>query len=197
MRCAVSVPRALRASRCLALAVAVTALLASAGPAAAAYVVPSKLPTLRPRLGAAFHVTNPDPAAPRADFAVDAALGYPVWVLFGEKSNPLLAPMLTLYPELSYTYQRPGLHLFTAGAFFGVGSMIISASYGARFVAGVDELGQTALGVRHGVGLHLVLDFLTIEATHQPLWSGGALRHDVQLWFSLNPMSVFGALMGF
>mgnify|MGYP000084181122 CR=1 FL=1 len=194
MRCAVS---GSRAPRRLALAVAAIALLAPAGPAAAAYATPSKLPTLRPRLGAAFHVANPDPAAPRADFAVDAALGYPVWVLFGEKSSPLLAPLLIVYPELSYTYQRPGLHLFTAGGFLGVGSLIVSASYGARFVAGVDELGQTALGVRHGVGLHLVLDFFTIEAAHQPLWSGGALRHDVQLWFSLNPMSVFGALMGF
>ncbi|MFO0574503.1 MAG: hypothetical protein U1A78_10915 [Polyangia bacterium] len=191
MRCAVLWPRS------LAPAVAVTALLGAAGPAAAAYAVPSKLPTLRPRLGAAFHGTKADPAARSVDFAVDVALGYPFWVVFGEKSSPLRAPMLTLYPELSYTYQRPGLHLFTAGGYLGVGSMIVSASYGARFVAGVDELGQTALGVRHGVGLHLVLDFFTIEATHQPLWSGGALRHDVQLWFSLNPLSVFGALLGF
>ena len=128
MRCAVS---GSRAPRRLALAVAAIALLAPAGPAAAAYATPSKLPTLRPRLGAAFHVANPDPAAPRADFAVDAALGYPVWVLFGEKSSPLLAPLLIVYPELSYTYQRPGLHLFTAGGFLGVGSRKIAVDWKA------------------------------------------------------------------
>lgn len=165
-------------------------------------VIAGPLPTLRIRLGAAAHLTQlaqpeqpaqppqPELARGAADFALDLAAGYPFFW-----RSETSARLVGLYPELSYTYQVSERHLFTAGGYVGLGTFNVLGSYGARFVAGTDH-GQAALGVRHGLGLHLLLDMLSLEVAHQPLWIGGQVQHDLLVFVGLNPLQLVNRLVG-
>jgi hypothetical protein len=168
---------------------------------------PAMLPTLRLRLGPATHLTGAAAAetAPAVrqgtGFALDLALGYPVWLFLRRQNqlevhSDLNAPTLVIHPELSYSYEASGRHGFTAGGHFGAGMLWAYASYGVRFVAG-DDQGQRMLGLRHGIGAHFLVDLISIELNHQPLWVAGQLQHDLIFWVSLNPLSTVGALMAF
>lgn len=168
---------------------------------------PARLPTVRLRLGPARHLTGTaaTPAGPAVPlgtgFALDVALGYPVWLFLSrpnerEVHTALDTPILTVYPELSYSYQRPGRHLFTTGGSLGGGVLWGFASYGLRFVTGADHDGR-AIGLRHGIGAHFLLDLISIELVHQPLWIADQLQHDLIVWFALNPLAVVGGLMSF
>lgn len=192
-------------ARCIAL---VALLGARPAPAQAEeHVYPARLPTLRLRLGPARHLTETvaTPEVPAVQsgtgFALDVALGYPVWIFLGRKNErevhtALGTPILVAYPELSYSYQRPGRHLFTVGSYLGAGVLWGFASYGVRFVAGADHDGR-AIGLRHGIGAHFLLDLISIELAHQPLWVADQLQHDLIVWFALNPLATVGALMSF
>lgn len=191
-------------TRCLTLA----ALLGAKAPAQAEVrAYPARLPTVRLRLGPARHLTETvaTPSGPAVQlgtgFALDVALGYPVWLFLSRKNErevhtALDTPILVAYPEVSYSYQRPGRHLFTAGGYLGGGVLWGFASYGLRFVAGADHDGR-ALGLRHGIGAHFLLDLISIELAHQPLWVADQLQHDLIVWFAINPLATVGALMSF
>lgn len=192
-------------ARCLAL---VAVLSTHAAPAQAEVrPYPARLPTVRLRLGPVRHLTETVateqvPAVQSGtSLALDVALGYPVWLFLSRKHEsefhtPLDTPILVAYPEISYSYQRPGRHLFTAGGYLGGGVLWGFASYGIRFVAGADHDGR-ALGLRHSIGAHFLLDLFSIELAHQPLWVADQLQHDLIAWFAFNPLSATGALMSF
>jgi hypothetical protein len=85
-----------------------------------------------------------------------------------------------LSPQLGYSY-TPGTHLFVAGAGLGFGSRRLLLDYTPRLVVGSGPM-ERVLGVRHGLGVHLLNGLLGLEVAHQ--FTG---EHDVRLMFYLTP----------
>lgn len=153
-----------------------------------------------------------DPAAaaagPGAELALDLRLG----LGFGarRRGGSTFQNTFWLLPELGYSYGKTApaaTHLFTAGPGFGYGGKLVLVRYAPHFVVG-RALGETALGVRNGLGLALLYGLFGVEVAHQYLHytgtgAGGAPlggQHDVRLMFSLNMVPVgiaIGALAFF
>lgn len=169
----------------------VTLLLAAAGEHSAqaeASIWAGPYPTLRIRMAPAVHLTTSPPVERRVDFALDLAVGVPIFIS-PSGSGDLLDRVVVIYPELGYAFQNLSQHLFTGGAYVGFGPGMVFGSYGARFLAG-QEQNTRAIGLRHGLGLHLFVDVLSLELQHQVLWLGGQSRHDLVVWLGVNLVEI-------
>lgn len=125
----------------------------------------------------------------RVSGALDLALSAPLTLYTRRKAGDGLNNMVFLNPELGYSYQDSGQHLSAVGAHTGFGPPFIYGSYSVRFLAG-RQSDQTALGLRHGIGVHAIYDVLSLEVNHQPLWVAGAAQRDVVLWVGLNLLQI-------
>lgn len=182
-------PRATAGSEGLLLFAGV-ALLAPRVAQAADWLLPPLPVTLRVQGGVAVHATESEWVTGRVSGALDLALGVPLMFDPRQSSADYLANKGFVHPELGYSYQDTGQHLFSVGGYAGFGHLFLYGSYGVRFLIG-RQSEETALGLRHGMGLHALHDLLTLEVSHQPLWVGGAVQHDVIVWLGLNPLQFF------
>jgi hypothetical protein len=144
------------------------------------------LPVVQLDLGPAIHVGGGNQVTLAIDVTVGAALGRKVLdrVLFGE---------IWAFPEVGYTYDSFGSHLFFAGCGVGYGGALISLAYTPRFVAG-ETLGATSLGFRHGLSLHVLFDIFSAELGHEVLVAGPTM-HDVRIMFGFNPGAMIYGLI--
>ena len=158
--------------------------------AQAADRLPTVLPvTLRVRGGLAIHATESEWVMGRVSGALDLALSVPLTFETRLGAGDGLNNIAFLSPELGYSYQDSGQHLFTVGAHAGYGHLFLHGSYSLRFVAG-RQSDQTGLGLRHGIGVHAIYDVLSLEVNHQPLWVAGQAQHDVILWLGCNLLQI-------
>lgn len=165
-------------------------LLGTASSALASDLVVPPLPvTLRVRGGLAIHATGSEWVTGSVSGALDLALSVPLAWETGLSRWDALSGMAFLSPELGYSYQDTGQHLFTVGAHGGFGHMLLYGAYSVRFVVG-RQSDQTALGLRHGIGVHALYDVLSLEVNHQPLWIAGQAQHDVILWLGFNLVQI-------
>jgi hypothetical protein len=145
------------------------------------------LPVVQLDLGPAIHIAHPGNQVTLAvDLTLGAALGRKVLdrVLFGE---------IWAFPEIGYTYDSFGSHLFFAGCGVAYGGALISLAYTPRFVAG-ETLGATSLGFRHGLSLHVLFDIFSAEIGHEVLVAGRTM-HDVRIMFGFNPGAMIYGLI--
>jgi hypothetical protein len=145
------------------------------------------LPVVQLDLGPAIHVADKGNQVTLAiDVTLGAALGRKVLdrVLFGE---------IWVFPEIGYTYDSFGSHLFFAGCGVGYGGALISLAYTPRFVAG-ETLGATSLGFRHGLSLHVLFDIFSAELGHEVLVAGPTM-HDIRIMFGFNPGAMIYGLI--
>jgi hypothetical protein len=138
-------------------------------------------PVLRLSAGPAFHVEPGAKAVTQLAFDVTAGAG-----LGGDS---LYSSSLQLMSELGYSYDHFGSHLFTASVGVGYGSFAAAVLYHPRFLVGT-EAGQTVVGIRNSLGIHIFNDIYSLEAGHQLLASGGSLQHDVRILLGLNPLGL-------
>jgi hypothetical protein len=140
----------------------------------------------------------PPAAGPSAELALDLRLGLALGA--HRRGTSTKSAMFYLVPELGYSYGKTapsGTHLFLAGLGVGYGTAMALLRYSPHFVVG-RALGETALGVRHGLGLSTLYSLLSVEVTHQYLHytgtdaSGAPFggQHDVRLMFSVNLVPV-------
>ena len=193
MRCWLNAPCWLsrRLLRCAGFAGLGWVALGGASSARAQYSPLAQFPvTLRARGGLAIHCTASDRVPGQLSGAFELALGLPIRIQSAADRARSADLSLFIYPELGYSYQDTGQHLFTVGGHVGYGVPAIYGSYSLRFLAG-RQGDETAVGLRHGLGLHVYNDILSLEVNHQPLWVAGDAQHDVILWLGFNPVQIY------
>lgn len=178
--------------------------LALAPGAAAATSGPTILPVpgLRVEIGAHWLVPQPTVSAPPQPTDpllipdrgahLSLSLQLQTAVLFFPKATDVKA--WGLFPELGYHYQRRDLGttaLFNAGLGLGyMPSPFVYVAYMPRFVLGrvygadaegnaSPELYRTAVGIRHGALIGLLLGTLHVELSHQLLFLEGREQHEL------------------
>lgn len=150
-----------------------------------------------------------DPAASAAGSGAEFALDLRLGLGFGarRRGSSTFQTMFWLLPELGYSYGKTApsaTHLFMAGPGIGYGGKLVLVRYAPHFVVG-RALGETALGVRNGLGLALLYGLFGVEVAHQYLHytgtgAGGAPlggQHDVRLMLSLNMVPLVIAIGAF
>ncbi len=158
-------------------ATTILALLSPARPAAA--TTWGMTPVLRLSAGPAFHDAPGEKAV--TQIAVDVTAG----ASFGGSS--LYSSSLQLLPELGYSYDHFGSHLFTASAGVGYGSFAAAAFYHPRFLVGT-ESGRTVVGMRNSLGLYFLNTIYSLEVGHQLLALGPSFQYDVRVLVGFNPL---------
>lgn len=137
---------------------------------------PFPIPVFRLDMGPAIHL------APErvVTFALDATLGMDVTV------GSLDSAFALLGGELGYSYDAYGLHQFNAGPTLGVGNIIANVSYRPKLLAGSDEAGVTAVGMRNAIAGHFIADIFLLEVGHQFSQYADELHHDVRVMIGVN-----------
>jgi hypothetical protein len=137
---------------------------------------PFPIPLFRVNMGPAIHL------APErvVTFALDVTTGLDVTV--GE----LDSTFALFGGELGYTYDAYGLHHFNAGPTVGVGNVIAAVSYRPKLMAGSDEAGVSAIGMRNAIAGHFIADIFMLELGHQFSSYAGELHHDVRVLIGVN-----------
>lgn len=126
---------------------------------------------------------------PNLAFAIDAKTGVHC---YRNRDGRAETPGLTLVPELGYSFTSQGplsTHLARVGVGVGYGNIWASVTYAPRLVFGTrsgGELPGTALGLRHGIVAHLLLDMLGVDLSHQVLSTGGQIENDLRAMLSIN-----------
>lgn len=138
-------------------------------------------PILRLSAGPAFHVEPGARAVTQVAVDVTAGAG------FGTDS--LYHDSLQLMPEVGYSYDHFGSHLFSASLGVGYGNFAAAAFYHPRFLVGT-EGGHTVIGVRNSLGLHVFNAIYSLEVGHQLLSASGVLQHDVHVLVGVNPLGL-------
>lgn len=156
------------------------------------------LPTLEAAIGPTWAVSSSEKVGLAVDVTVGAALG---WLGRGQpvasRDERYLKAALWLQPEFGYSYERGDAgnprvsgHLGSLGLGVGYGNLLfLSAAYTPRLVVGAlgGDAGSTvAIGLRHGLSGHFLGRLFSAELSHQMLWTGGALRHEIRLLCGLN-----------
>lgn len=160
-------------------ALAMAAVLAPARVAAAeAWGV---TPVLRLSAGPSFHLAPEEKSVTQLAFDVAAGAGFNVASLYRDS--------VQLLPELGYSYDHFGSHLFTASLGVGYGNFAAAVLYQPRFLVGT-EGGRAAFGVRNGLGLHVFNDIYSLEVSHQLIAAGGSFQQDVRVLLGLNPLGL-------
>lgn len=178
---------------------------AAAGQGAAVAGTPARLPealVLLPTLEAAIGPTWAVSSSGKVGWAVDATIGAVLgWPgrgqVLGSREERLLKAALWLQPEFGYSYEHGAAgepqgsgHLGSLGLGIGYGNlMFLQGAYTPRLVIGSvggDAGGELAVGLRHGVSGHFLGRLFSAELSHQMLWAGGELRHELRLLCGLN-----------
>ena len=93
------------------------------------------------------------------------------------------------WPEIGYAYAshpRRGRNMATMGVGFGFGNDLVAGFYTPRFVVG-SARGESAVGLRHGVGVHGGWGILGLEFQHGMVHvQDRGLEHDLRGLVSLN-----------
>src|SRR6185437_9243819 len=94
---------------------------------------------------------------------------------------------LVLIPEVGYSYDHLGTHLFTLSPGVGVGEQRWSVVYHPRLLVGEAATGRV-IGVRNGVAVHALFDIYSLEVAHEVLFGNGSTQEDVRVVLGLNPL---------
>lgn len=173
-----------------------------AGPAVSTAASPADslllLPTLAAAIGPTWAVSSTGKVGLAVDVTVGAVLGWPGrgQPLFS-RDERFLKAALWLQPEFGYSYRRAdaaapqsGGHLGSLGLGVGYGNLLfLSGAYTPRLVLGSlggDSGGVLAAGLRHGIAGHFLGRLFSAELSHEMLWTGGELRHELRLLCGLN-----------
>ncbi len=144
------------------------------------------VPVFRIALGPAIHVA---PASEeQVELGLDVTAG--AIAMLGEDA---ISPIVN--PELGYTFDSLGIHAFNLTCGVGVGSPFAALLYQPRFVIGTGA-GELAVGMRNGLGFHVLADLGSLEIAHQFMHLGGELHHDVRVMFGVNPAAFVFLVMG-
>lgn len=138
-------------------------------------------PVLRLAAGPAFHVAPGEKTV--TQLAADARLG----ASFGDSS--LYHSSFQLLPELGYSYDHLGSHLFTASVGVGYGNFAVSLLVHPRFLVGT-EGGRAVVGMRNSLGLYFYNTIYSLEVGHQLLAVGPSFQSEVQVLVGLNPLGL-------
>jgi hypothetical protein len=138
-------------------------------------------PIFRVALGPAFHL-SPPPSRAVSQFAIDVTAG----VGFG--GNPTKSTFRFM-PELGYSYDHLGIHLFSVSAGVGVGDAMFSFLYHPRFLLG-SWGSDTAIGLRNSLVMHFFLDSYSLELGVQNVFAGGRSQGDFRVMFGMNPLAL-------
>ena len=156
------------------------------------------LPTVGAAIGPTWAVSSSGKVGLAVDVTVGAVLGWPGRgrPLFSRDDRYLKAA-LWLQPEFGYSYEHGDAaepqasgHLGSLGLGVGYGNLLfLSGAYTPRLVIGSlggESGGALAVGLRHGVAGHFLGRLFSAELSHQMLWTGGELRHELRLLCGLN-----------
>lgn len=161
------------------------------------------LPTIAVSIGPTWSLVPAASSGMAVDVTAGAVIGWPAGRSGRTSESALAMPVETeerylratlwLQPELGYSYERgdasnPQLsgHLGSLGLGVGYGNLLFSSvAYTPRLVVGAmgDEL---AVGLRHGLAGHFLGRLFSAELSHQMLWVGGELHHELRLLFGIN-----------
>lgn len=143
-----------------------------------------KIPSIRIAMGPVGHLGDPDDLDGGLGFGLDAGLG----AMLGPWADERGATTW-FWPEIGYGYAshpRRGRHMATMGLGVGFGNDLIAGFYTPRFVVG-SARGDTALGLRHGVGIHGGWGIFGLELQHGMVHvDDRGLEHDLRGLVSLN-----------
>ncbi len=156
------------------------------------------LPTVEAAIGPTWAVSSSGKVGLAVDVTVGAVVGLP-----GRGQRPLsrddryLKAALWLQPEFGYSYEHGNAaepqasgHLGSLGLGVAYGNLLfLSGAYTPRLVLGSlggESGGALAVGLRHGVSGHFLGRLFSVELSHQMLWVGGELRHELRLLCGLN-----------
>jgi len=154
-----------------------------------AHAEESLLPSVHLGLGPAFHI---EPASERApQFAFDATAG----VLLANPRGSIFSSDTYFGVEAGYAYDGLGIHAFALAPMIGYGAPLAFLAYQPRLLVG-DADGDTAIGMRNGLAMHMFLGLGSVEIGHQFVSFAGALHHSLQLTFAVNPGLFLTALSG-
>ena len=138
------------------------------------------LPSAHLGLGPGFHI---EPKEERAtQFTFDATAG----VLYTDRTGDVFETNAFLGLEAGYAYDGLGLHAFAVTPMVGYGVPLAYLAYQPRLLVG-DVDGQTAIGMRNGLAMHLFLSLGSLEIGHRFMSFAGELHHSLQLMFAVNP----------
>jgi hypothetical protein len=162
--------------------------------AAATQVTPARaegddvplVPVFRIALGPAIHV------APKTEEQVELGLDVTAgaMVMIGDDALSLIVD-----PELGYAFDSLGIHAFNLTCGVGLGSPLAALLYQPRLILGTGD-GELAVGMRNGLGFHVLADLGSLEIGHQFVHLDGGLHHDVRVMFGVNPAAFVFLVMG-
>ncbi len=159
----------LRAVSCVALALAYNR----------AWAEEALLPSARVGVGPALRLGPGDERAPRLAF--DATAG----AIYANRTGGVFKADVLLGLEAGYAYDGLRTHALAIAPMVGYGAPLAFLAYQPRLLVG-GAGGATAIGMRNGLALHLLLALGSVEVSHQLVSCAGERTQSVQLTLSVN-----------